>query len=130
MKMQLSNPRILAPELVSGHLPMFYLQQLERIVIFVIAYSSKIRDCDRVTIKCGVQLWDGILLEEDVFVGPNATFTNDQFPRSRQYPESFGKTTVRHGASIGANATILPGLTIGANSMVGAWGCGNSRCPA
>lgn len=75
---------------------------------------------DRVTIKCGVQLWDGILLEDDVFVGPNATFTNDQFPRSRQYPESFGKTTVRRNASIGANATILPGVTIGANAMVGA----------
>ena len=75
---------------------------------------------DRVTIKCGVQLWDGITLEDDVFVGPNATFTNDPFPRSRQHPESFPKTTVRHGASIGANATILPGLTIGTNAMVGA----------
>ncbi|MBP8250264.1 MAG: WxcM-like domain-containing protein, partial [Chitinophagales bacterium] len=75
---------------------------------------------DRVTIKCGVQLWDGISLENDVFIGPNATFTNDRFPRSRQYPDSFPKTIVRHGASIGANATILPGLTIGANAMVGA----------
>lgn len=75
---------------------------------------------DRVTIKCGVQLWDGVTLEDDVFVGPNATFTNDPFPRSRQHPESFVRTTVRHGASIGANATILPGLTIGANAMVGA----------
>jgi UDP-2-acetamido-3-amino-2,3-dideoxy-glucuronate N-acetyltransferase len=75
---------------------------------------------DRVTIKCGVQIWDGITLEDDVFVGPNATFTNDRFPRSRLYPESFQKTTVRRGASIGANATILPGVTIGANAMVGA----------
>lgn len=75
---------------------------------------------DRVTIKCGVQLWDGITLEDDVFIGPNATFTNDLFPRSRQYPDAFPRTLVRHGASIGANATILPGITIGQNAMVGA----------
>jgi acetyltransferase-like isoleucine patch superfamily enzyme/dTDP-4-dehydrorhamnose 3,5-epimerase-like enzyme len=75
---------------------------------------------DRVTVKCGVQLWDGVHLEHDVFVGPNVTFTNDPFPRSRQYPDSFPRTLVRAGASIGANATILPGLTIGTNAMVGA----------
>jgi len=75
---------------------------------------------DRVTIKCGVQLWDGITLEDDVFVGPNATFTNDAFPRSRQRPEAFSRTLVRRGASIGANATILPGLTIGEGAMIGA----------
>src|SRR5215211_9453920 len=75
---------------------------------------------DRVTIKCGVQLWDGITLEEDVFVGPNATFTNDPFPRSKQYPESFARTVIRKGASIGANATILPGLNLGQYCMVGA----------
>lgn len=75
---------------------------------------------DRVTIKCGVQLWDGIRLEDDVFVGPNATFTNDLFPRSKQYSDKFPRTLVRRGASIGANATILAGLTIGAGAMVGA----------
>lgn len=75
---------------------------------------------DRVTIKCGVQIWDGIRLEDDVFVGPNATFTNDARPRSKQYPEKFLQTVVKKGASIGANATILPGLTIGSNAMVGA----------
>lgn len=75
---------------------------------------------DRVTVKCGVQLWDGVTLEDDVFVGPNATFTNDRFPRSKAYPEEFGRTIVRRGASIGANATILPGLTIGAGAMIGA----------
>lgn len=75
---------------------------------------------DRVTLKCGVQLWDGVRIEDDVFVGPNATFTNDPFPRSRQRPERFAITVVRAGASIGANATILPGLTIGARAMVGA----------
>ncbi len=75
---------------------------------------------DRVTIKCGVQVWDGVTLEDDVFVGPNVTFTNDPFPRSKQYPAAFSKTLVRKGASIGANATILPGITIGMHSMVGA----------
>jgi UDP-2-acetamido-3-amino-2,3-dideoxy-glucuronate N-acetyltransferase len=75
---------------------------------------------NRVTIKGGVQLWDGITLEDDVFIGPNATFTNDPFPRSKKYPQSFRRTIVRHGASIGANATILPGLFIGSNAMVGA----------
>jgi UDP-2-acetamido-3-amino-2,3-dideoxy-glucuronate N-acetyltransferase len=75
---------------------------------------------DRVTIKCGVQLWDGTRLEDDVFVGPNATFTNDRMPRSKMYPSCFPVTTVRRGASIGANATILPGLTIGEKAMVGA----------
>lgn len=75
---------------------------------------------DRVTIKCGVQLWDGLRLEDDVFVGPNATFTNDRFPRSRVRPERFAQTIVQRGASIGANATILPGLSIGPGAMVGA----------
>jgi UDP-2-acetamido-3-amino-2,3-dideoxy-glucuronate N-acetyltransferase len=75
---------------------------------------------DRVTIKCGVQIWDGLRIEDDVFIGPNATFTNDLRPRSKQYPDQFLKTYVKRGASIGANATILPGLTIGSNSMVGA----------
>jgi dTDP-4-dehydrorhamnose 3,5-epimerase-like enzyme len=75
---------------------------------------------DRVTVKCGVQLWDGVTLEDDVFVGPNATFTNDLFPRSRQHPERFSRTLVREGASIGANATILAGITVGARAMIGA----------
>ena len=75
---------------------------------------------DRVTIKCGVQLWDGIEIGNDVFIGPNATFTNDKFPRSKQYPNVYMQTKVLQGASIGANATILPGITIGSNAMVGA----------
>jgi UDP-2-acetamido-3-amino-2,3-dideoxy-glucuronate N-acetyltransferase len=75
---------------------------------------------DRVTIKCGVQLWDGTTVEDDVFIGPNVTFTNDPFPRSKKYPEKFSRTLVQQGASIGANATILPGITIGERSMIGA----------
>lgn len=73
-----------------------------------------------VTIKCGVQLWDGIRIGDRVFIGPNATFTNDRFPRSKQYPEAFLQTIVDDDASIGANATILPGVRIGRNAMVGA----------
>lgn len=75
---------------------------------------------NRVTVKCGVQLWDGLRIGDDVFIGPNATFTNDPFPRSKQYPENFAVTTIQAGASIGANATILPGLTIGHHAMIGA----------
>ncbi len=75
---------------------------------------------DRVTVKCGVQLWDGVRIEDDVFIGPNATFTNDAFPRSRQRPERFLNTFVKRWASIGANATILPGITIGEHVMIGA----------
>jgi UDP-2-acetamido-3-amino-2,3-dideoxy-glucuronate N-acetyltransferase len=75
---------------------------------------------DRVTIKCGVQLWNGLRIADDVFIGPNASFTNDRFPRSKQYPEQFDRTTVESGASIGANATILSGLTIGRGAMIGA----------
>jgi acetyltransferase-like isoleucine patch superfamily enzyme/dTDP-4-dehydrorhamnose 3,5-epimerase-like enzyme len=75
---------------------------------------------DRVTVKCGVQLWDGVRIEDDVFIGPNATFSNDRFPRSRKRPPKFLATVVKEGASIGANATILPGVTIGRGAMVGA----------
>jgi UDP-2-acetamido-3-amino-2,3-dideoxy-glucuronate N-acetyltransferase len=75
---------------------------------------------DRVTVKNGVQLWDGVRLADDVFVGPNATFTNDPWPRSRQRDKSWSPIVVHAGASIGGNATILPGVTIGAGAMVGA----------
>lgn len=75
---------------------------------------------DNVTIKSGVQLWDGVIVENNVFIGPNVTFTNDLFPRSKQYPEHFVKTNLREGCSIGANATILAGNEVGKNSMVGA----------
>ena len=74
---------------------------------------------DRVTIKSGVYLWNGLRIEDDVFIGPQATFTNDPFPRSRQ-PFDCPITTIRRGASIGAGAVILPGLTVGERAMVGA----------
>jgi UDP-2-acetamido-3-amino-2,3-dideoxy-glucuronate N-acetyltransferase len=75
---------------------------------------------DAVTIKSGVQLWDGVRLGNRVFVGPNAAFSNDAFPRSKQRPARFLQTIVEDDASIGANATILPGLRIGYGAMIGA----------
>jgi UDP-2-acetamido-3-amino-2,3-dideoxy-glucuronate N-acetyltransferase len=85
---------------------------------------------DRVTIKNGVQLWDGIRVEDDVFIGPNVTFTNDKFPRSKQYPDSFPQTLVAAGASIGGGAVILPGITIGCGAMVGAGAVVTRSVPA
>jgi UDP-2-acetamido-3-amino-2,3-dideoxy-glucuronate N-acetyltransferase len=75
---------------------------------------------DRVTVKSCVQLWDGLRVEDNVFIGPNVTFTNDPFPRSKQYPAAFPVTTVKAGASIGGGAVILPQITIGRGAMVGA----------
>lgn len=85
---------------------------------------------NRVTIKCGVQIWDGISIADDVFIGPNATFTNDRFPRSKVYPESFDRTVICKGASLGANCTILPGITIGENAMIGAGAVVTRSVPA
>jgi acetyltransferase-like isoleucine patch superfamily enzyme len=75
---------------------------------------------DNVTVKCGVYLWDGIRLGNNVFIGPNVTFINDKYPRSKQYPSDFLVTTIRDGASIGAGSVILGGITIGENAMIGA----------
>lgn len=75
---------------------------------------------NNVTVKSGVQLWDGITVEDDVCIGPNATFTNDLFPRSKNLDWKLSKTVIKKGASIGANATILCGITIGEKAMIGA----------
>ena len=75
---------------------------------------------NNVTIKSGVYIWDGVTLEDNVFIGPCVAFTNDKKPRSKQYPDEFSKTVVEQGASIGANATILPGIRIGQNALIGA----------
>ena len=82
--------------------------------------ESDVRIGNRVTIKCGVSLWDGVVVEDDVFIGPNAVFTNDKRPRSRKHPDQFPTITLKEGASLGANCTILPGITIGRWAMVGA----------
>ncbi len=75
---------------------------------------------DRVTVKSGVYIWDGTRIEDDAFIGPNVTFINDKYPRSKKYPEKFDRTNIGKGASIGANATILGGIEIGEYSMIGA----------
>ena len=75
---------------------------------------------NNVTIKNGVYLFDGMLIEDDVFIGPNATFTNDKYPKSKIYPRQFKNTHIKKGASIGAGAIILPGITIGENALIGA----------
>ena len=84
---------------------------------------------DRVTIKCGVQLWDGLRVENDVFIGPNVTFANDNFPRSKKRPDHFLTTIIRSGASIGSNATILGGIVVGRKSMIGAGAVVTSDVP-
>lgn len=75
---------------------------------------------DRVTIKCGVQIWDGMEIEDDVFIGPNVTFCNDRYPKSKNKEFKLEKILIKKGASIGANATILPGVVIGENALIGA----------
>ena len=75
---------------------------------------------DNVTIKCGVYLWDGIRVEDNVFIGPNVTFTNDKYPKSKVKPKKFDKIILKKGCSIGANSTILPGITVGKDVTVGA----------
>ena len=75
---------------------------------------------NRVTIKSGVQLWDGVRVEDDVFIGPNTTFCNDPLPRSKQRPDAFSPVILKAGCSVGANVTLLPGVTVGAGSMIGA----------
>jgi acetyltransferase-like isoleucine patch superfamily enzyme len=84
---------------------------------------------DRVTVKCGVQLWNGVRVADDVFIGPNATFTNDAFPRSKQRRAAL-VTSLAQGASIGANATILPGISVGRGAMVGAGAVVTHSVPA
>ena len=74
---------------------------------------------DYVTVKCGVFIWDGITIEDNVHLGPNVTFTNDLYPRSKHNFE-VSRTVVKQGASVGANATIIAGVTIGEYSLIGA----------
>ena len=85
---------------------------------------------NNVTVKCGVQLWDGLRVEDDVFIGPNATFCNDKYPKSRNHDFALLSTTIKKGASIGANATILPGITIGENAMIAAGAIVTKDVPA
>jgi UDP-2-acetamido-3-amino-2,3-dideoxy-glucuronate N-acetyltransferase len=74
---------------------------------------------NNVTLKSGVYLWDGIRIEDDVFIGPNATFVNNDFPRSKKYPNKHIGAYICKGASIGANATIRGGIVIGEFALIG-----------
>lgn len=85
---------------------------------------------NNVTIKCGNYIWDGLRIEDNVFIGPNVTLTNDKYPRSKQYPDKFLQTIIKRGASIGGGATILPGLTIGEGAMIGAGSVVTKDVPA
>lgn len=85
---------------------------------------------NRCTIKCGVQIWDGIEIEDDVFVGSNVAFTNDKYPQSQNEKWTLLKTRVCKGATIGAGATILPGITIGEGAMIGAGSVVTKNVPA
>lgn len=85
---------------------------------------------NNVTIKCGVQIWDAITIEDNVFIGPNVTFCNDKHPKSQNTDWKCEGVLVKKGASIGANATILAGITIGENAMIGAGSVVTKDVPA
>lgn len=85
---------------------------------------------DRVTVKSGVQIWNGSVIGNDVFIGPNVTFSNDLFPRSKKYHREFHGVIIHEGASLGANATLLPGVTVGEKAMVGAGAVVTKDVPA
>jgi UDP-2-acetamido-3-amino-2,3-dideoxy-glucuronate N-acetyltransferase len=92
--------------------------------------ESGARIGNNVTIKNHVCIWEGVTIEDDCFLGPHAVFTNDQFPRSPRMSEAAARyekkqdwlkhTIVERGCSIGANATILPGIRLGAYAMIAA----------
>lgn len=85
---------------------------------------------NNVTIKCGVYLWDGITIEDNVQIGPSAVFTNDKYPRAKDYSFEVRRITIKKGASVGANATILGGITIGEYAMIGAGSVVTKDVPA
>jgi UDP-2-acetamido-3-amino-2,3-dideoxy-glucuronate N-acetyltransferase len=85
---------------------------------------------NNVTVKSGVYIWDGVTIEDNVFIGPCVAFTNDKYPRSKIYPQEFLRTLIKKGASIGANSTILPGIEVGENSIVGAGSVVTKNVPA
>lgn len=82
--------------------------------------ENKVDIGNNVTIKCNVQIWDGIVIEDDVFIGSNVTFCNDRYPKSHNKNWNLESIIIKRGASIGSNSTILPGVTIGENAIIGA----------
>ena len=95
-----------------------------------VVIENEVRIGDNVTVKSGVQIWDGVTIEDNVFIGPNVTFTNDRYPRSKNSDWKLESILIKAGASIGANSTILPGITIGENAMVGAGSVVTKDIPA
>lgn len=92
--------------------------------------ENKVYIGNNVTVKSGVQLWDGVTVEDDVFIGPNVTFTNNRFPRSKKFLKEDHKTHICRGASLGANTTVVAGVTIGEKAMVGAGSVVTKNIPA
>jgi UDP-2-acetamido-3-amino-2,3-dideoxy-glucuronate N-acetyltransferase len=82
--------------------------------------EDEVRIGNNVTVKSGVQLYNGIIVHDNVFIGPNATFTNDLVPRSKNYNKAYVPTLIERGASIGANCTVVAGVVIGEYSFIGA----------
>ena len=82
--------------------------------------ENEVKIGNNVTIKCGVQIWDGIELEDNVMIGSNVTFTNDMYPRAKNKDWKMLKTRICKGATVGAGSTILPGVTIGEGAFVAA----------
>lgn len=85
---------------------------------------------DNVTIKCGVQLWNGVRIEDNVFIGPNVSFCNDKYPKSKNKNFKLESVIIKKGASIGANVTLLPGVTIGENALIAAGSVVSKDIPA
>lgn len=92
--------------------------------------ESNVKVGNNVTIKSYVQLCENMVVEDNVFIGPHVSFANDLYPRSKKYPEKFMSTVIKKGASIGANATIIPGVTIGENAMIAAGSIVTKDVPA
>ena len=92
--------------------------------------ENRVRIGNNVTIKAGVKIWDGVTIEDNVFIGANVSFTNDIYPRSKEHDKEFFQTKVCKGASIGANAVMVPGIVIGEKAMVGAGSVVTKDVPA
>lgn len=92
--------------------------------------ENKVVIGNNVTIKCGVQIWDGITIEDNVFIGPNVTFCNDRYPKSKNKQYKMEGVTVKKGVSIGAGSVILPGVTIGENALIAAGSIVTKDVPA
>lgn len=92
--------------------------------------ENEVKIGNNVTIKCGVQVWDGVELEDNVMIGSNVTFTNDMYPRAKNKEWKMLPTRVCKGASVGAGSTLLPGITIGENAMIGAGSVVTKDVPA